>query len=223
MDATQLHHVTSTIIDAAPLPEASTERQLGLLHDRATASAASAKFQAALNDVTVMKTIAPSSGMGFLCECHLYQMQGRYGACIDTCDQGLSVVSSSDPYYQQLLNMRSIALKHYNTYIDFMKELPVDIIEIIVDKLLGTQEIEADELFEYISVSRLWQERILQHSRDLHIISEPYDKMSDREHLLKQAAPYITALTTYYYSAPAYQLFQQALFSSLQRLHLHYE
>ncbi|KAI7878258.1 hypothetical protein K492DRAFT_209102 [Lichtheimia hyalospora FSU 10163] len=219
MDATQLHHVTST----TPPVEASTERQLGLLHDRATASAASAKFQAALNDVTFMKTMAPSSSMGFLCECQVYQMQGRYGACIDTCDQGLSVVSSSDPYYQQLLSIRSIALKHYNAYVDFMKELPVDIIEIIVDKLLGTQEIEADELFEYISVSHLWQERILQHSRDIHIVSEPDDKMSDQAHLLKQAAPHITALTSYYYSTPAYQLFQQAMFSSLQRLNLHYE
>ncbi|CDH59418.1 predicted protein [Lichtheimia corymbifera JMRC:FSU:9682] len=218
----QRHHVTETITDATRRLEESTQRRLVLLNDRARALAASAKFEAAMNDTTTMQTIAPSSGMGYLCAGHVHQLQGRHRACIAICDRGLSVVPSSDTYYQQLVDMRSMAVKHNSVYVDFIKELPGEIVEIIVDKLFtdGTR-IGMDHLCQYLSISHIWRDTIVQSIRHLHLISEPGKDLVDSSgYILKHTAPYAAALTIKYEANSAYKLFQQYQFPSLRYLDL---
>lgn len=218
----QRHHVTETITDATRWLEESTQRRLVLLNDRARALAASAKFEAAMNDTTTMQTIAPSSGMGYLCAGHVHQLQGRHRACIAICDRGLSVVPSSDTYYQQLVDMRSMAVKHNSVYVDFIKELPGEIVEIIVDKLFTDDtRIGMDHLCQYLSISHIWRDTIVQSIRHLHLVSEPGKDLVDSSgYILKHTAPYAAALTIKYEANSAYKLFQQYQFPSLRYLDL---
>ncbi|KAJ8653658.1 hypothetical protein O0I10_010696 [Lichtheimia ornata] len=188
------------------------------IHDQAAPLAACGKFEEALRIAHFVQKAAPSSGMGYLCEGHVHQIQGRYEACMDICDRGLSAVPSSDSYYQQLVHMRSMAAKYNTLKVDFMKELPLEIIETIVHKLLAGVKVRPKQLCEYLSISRLWQQRILEYARDLHVVSSGFYRFE--EYVLKQSAPRITALTLQYEAAP-YQLFHRTQFPSLQSLTLH--
>ncbi|CDH51295.1 predicted protein [Lichtheimia corymbifera JMRC:FSU:9682] len=198
--------------------EEHTMRPFAYKSDQVTALAACGKFEEAIRAANVIRIATPSSGLGYLCRGRVYQIQGRYEACMDICDRGLSAAASSDPYYQQLVHMRSRAAEYNTLKIDFMKGLPLEIIEIIVNKLLAGVEVYPKQLCEYLSISRLWQQRILEYARDLHVVSSGYERFG--EYVLKQAAPRITALTLQYKAAP-YQLFHRARFSSLQSLTLY--
>ncbi|KAI7881642.1 hypothetical protein K492DRAFT_206727 [Lichtheimia hyalospora FSU 10163] len=213
------YHWTNTTTDATPHLKESVKQQLLLLNDRATVLAARAKFEAALDDATTMQAIAPACGMGYFRQGHVHQLQGRYGACIDICDQGLSAVPSSELYYGQLLHMRSIALKHYNSYVDFMEELPVDIIEIIVDMLFHDMKME--HLHQYLSISHQWRDKILKCSRELQLISTPSNDLFYRgNYILEHAGPYATKLTTKYEAKTGTLLFRYWKYPSLKFLDL---
>ncbi|KAI7878266.1 hypothetical protein K492DRAFT_218202 [Lichtheimia hyalospora FSU 10163] len=198
----------------------SAKQRFGFLRNRAAALAACAKFQAALNDTTTMQMIAPSSGMGYLCAAHVYSQQGRYRACISTCDHGLSVVPSHDPYYQQLKDMRWTAMKRSHVYVDFINDLPEEIIHIIVDNIIIDKELESHELRQYLSVSLLWRQKFLRCTRDLHVVSNCSIDLFHSQYVLQHAAPYIGRLTIKYGATPSHKLFQRYRFPSLQYLHL---
>ncbi|CDH51294.1 predicted protein [Lichtheimia corymbifera JMRC:FSU:9682] len=212
------HSSPETSTDSTRLLEQPTMRPLVYVNDRATALAACGKFEEAIRAANVIRIATPSSGLGYLCQGRVYQLQGRYEACMDICDRGLTAAASSDPYYQQLVHMRSRAAEYNTLKIDFMKGLPLEIIEIIVNKLLAGVEVYPKQLCEYLSISRLWQQRILEYARDLHVVSSGYERFG--EYVLKQSAPRIAALTLQYKAAP-YQLFHRAQFSSLQSLTLY--
>ncbi|KAJ8652862.1 hypothetical protein O0I10_011462 [Lichtheimia ornata] len=166
------------------------QEQLTHLDKRARALATSGNFEAALNDVAMIRQLGPSSSVGYLCGGHVYSLQGRQKAAIDIYDKGLDAVPLSDPSYQRLVEARSMAQERDSKRIDFIKEFPIDIIENIASWILSKEIIAPSEIQEYLDVSRVWRQRLLMCIRDLHI-----EGTTDCDDLLGLIAPYCTALT----------------------------
>lgn len=108
--------------------------------------------------------------------------------------------------------------------IDYISNLPVELCGIVVAQTLTSgEEIKPSELCQYLLVSHLWNETILQHAHDLQVVSESSDDLGKNEYVLEQMAPKIASLHVRFLAIPAYRLLQQARFSSLKSLNLDYE
>ncbi|CDH54725.1 predicted protein [Lichtheimia corymbifera JMRC:FSU:9682] len=208
----------NVITDSTRCLQQCVRDQMGHLDNRARALATSGNFEAALDDVAMIRQLAPSSAVGYLCAGHVYSLQGRQKAAIDIYEQGLAVVSSSDPSHQQLLEARSMAQYRDSKKIDFIKEFPIDIIENIAPWILSEEEITPSEIREYLDVSRVWRERLLLSTRELHIDSLYDDDLGDDDDLLEQVAPHCTALTIQCQYHEFVQLMSKAPFPMLQTL-----
>ncbi|KAI7878398.1 hypothetical protein K492DRAFT_6952 [Lichtheimia hyalospora FSU 10163] len=208
----------NVIADSTRWLQQCVQEQLSYLDKRARALATTAHFEAALKDATTMQQLNPSSAAGYLCAGHVCSHQGREKAAIAIYDQGLAVVPLSDPSYQQLVDARSRAQAQNCRCIDFIKELPVDIIENIVSRILTEEAMAPSEVREYLGVSREWQEKLLQCSRWLHVESTTSDDLAKDDELLEQVAPYCTGLTLGYHTAGLSQLMSETQYPSLRTL-----
>ncbi|KAJ8651659.1 hypothetical protein O0I10_012776 [Lichtheimia ornata] len=193
--------------------------QLEHLEARARTLATCGHFEEALKDAYTMTRVVRSSPLGYLCVGHVYALQGRQKAAIGIYEQGLDAVPSTDPSRQRLVEARSMAQERDSTRIDFIKELPIDIIENIAPWILCPQEqIPPSEIREYLDVSRVWRERLLMSIRELHIESTPDDDLADDDDLLEQIAPICTALTLQDTTDGFPRLMPKTLFPSLKAL-----
>lgn len=108
--------------------------------------------------------------------------------------------------------------------IDYISNLPIELRGIVVAHALSSGEgIKPSELCEYLLVSHLWHETILQHIHALQVVSESSDDLGKNEYVLKRMAPKIASLHVRYDAIPAFLLLQQACFTSLTSLSLQYE
>ncbi|KAI7878397.1 hypothetical protein K492DRAFT_179897 [Lichtheimia hyalospora FSU 10163] len=212
---------TNVIADSTRCLQQCLQQQLSHLDNRARALATCAHFEAALRDATTMQQLNPSSAAGYLCAGHVCSLQGREKAAIEIYDKGLAVVPLSDPYYQQLLDARSMAQDKDSKCIDFIKEFPLDIIEHIAPRMLSAEEMAPSELEGYLGVSRVWREKLLLGIQALHIGSTMENDLGDNDDLLEQVAPYCTALTLYQDAIGFTRLISKAPFSSLHTLDLY--
>lgn len=192
------------------------------LHDRAKLLANSAQFDAALRDASAMIHMQPTVGLGYLCQGDVYCLQGRYAAALPVYDNGLQAVSSSDPYYKDLLQQRMSAMRINNKRIDFVGQLPVDIISTyliprIMPVLLSTG------CCPYLHVSRTWQQRLSQHAEDLSFeVDYQADSFKNGHKQLMRFAPYVKSLDgTITKQKRLVDLLSRAHFSSLNKLKLH--
>ncbi|KAJ8654720.1 hypothetical protein O0I10_009611 [Lichtheimia ornata] len=185
----------NVIADSTRRLQQCVQDQLTHLDNRARALATSGNFEAALKDVARIRQLVPSSVMGYLCGGHVYSLQGRQKAAIDIYDQGLVAVSSSDPSHQQLVEARSMAHQRDSTRIDFIKELPLDIIMNIAPRILSEEKVAPSEIRAYLDVSRVWREKLLMCIRELHVLSTINDSHLDADGLPGLIATYCTTLT----------------------------
>ncbi|KAI7874935.1 hypothetical protein K492DRAFT_199566 [Lichtheimia hyalospora FSU 10163] len=107
--------------------------------------------------------------------------------------------------------------------IDLIATLPTEILGIILAQVLTGGEIGPNELCQYLLVSRSWHKAIIQNAHDLHIASESQDDLGEKEYVLKHVAPLTVSLHIKQDAIPAYELLQQASFSSLKFLNLDFE
>lgn len=130
-----------------------------LLHDRATAFASCAQFDLAQRDATAMRVIDPSSPLGYLCGGFICGIQGRQRAAVDMYDKGLRSVPWDDPGYILLEKARHEAKRLDSKRIDFISQLPMDVVtKNIVPRILD-HESSSSLLLQ--QVSKVWQERVL--------------------------------------------------------------
>ncbi|KAI7878402.1 hypothetical protein K492DRAFT_238588 [Lichtheimia hyalospora FSU 10163] len=209
---------TNVITESTHCLQRCVQEQLNYLDRRARALASCAHFEAALRDATTMQQLVPSSAAGYLCAGHVYSMQGRQKAAIEIYDKGLSATPFSDPSYQQLANAQSTAQERENACVDYIKDLPIDIVENIAPRILSKKRMVPKEIRAYLGVSREWREKLLQCSRWLHIKSTTVDGLANNDDLLEQIAPYCTALTLEPGSIGITRLMSDIRFPSLHTL-----
>ncbi|KAJ8654719.1 hypothetical protein O0I10_009610 [Lichtheimia ornata] len=207
----------NVIADSSRRLQQCVQEQLTHIDNRARALATSGNFEAALNDVAMIRQLAPSSSVGYLCAGHVYSLQGRQKAAIDIYDQGLAAVPLSDPSHQRLVEARSMAQERDSTRIDFIKEFPIDIIENIAPRILA-EEIAPSEIRRYLGVSRIWRERLLMCIRELHIESTHKDELAHDDDLLEQVAHHCTTLTLHSNTTGFPRLMSKTQLPSLQTL-----
>ncbi|KAJ8652701.1 hypothetical protein O0I10_011646 [Lichtheimia ornata] len=192
-----------------------------VLNERAKLLANSAQFERALQDAAAITAILPSSGLGYLRMGDVYCQQGHHAAAISIYDQGLQAVPESDAHYQQLQQCRMEAATNNSKRIDFISQLPLDIvITNIIPRITSRTYFESS--CEYLLVSRAWQERILQQPKGLkfHFGKNVHTFKSGHVKLVR-FAPYVQILRGYLCDLHLDDLFRRAHFSKLKDLWLH--
>lgn len=92
----------------------------------------------------------------------MYQQQGRQQAAVSIYKQGLKSVASTDDGYRLLETSCAAAIEAQAKVIDFMSELPGDIVSMtIVPFLFENYKLRHNSVCPYFYVCRTWRERIL--------------------------------------------------------------
>ncbi|KAJ8657966.1 hypothetical protein O0I10_006237 [Lichtheimia ornata] len=164
-----------------PTLKASSEKYAQLVHDstiqlhqsiqsilsalnlRAIGLTKCANFELALHDARVMQQLSPSSALGYLREADIYSEQGQQLQVIDICDKGLSTVDAMDTHYDTLQRAKMDAEQRQNTHIDFISQLPLDIVTTtLIPMFMDRFPLQSDIPCLYLHVSNVWRDRIVQ-------------------------------------------------------------
>ncbi|KAJ8652390.1 hypothetical protein O0I10_011970 [Lichtheimia ornata] len=189
-----------------------------VLNERAKLLANSAQFERALRDAAAIRTISPGSGFGYLCMGDVYCQQGHHAAAISIYDRGLEAVPESDAYYHQLQQHRMTAINISNKRVDFISQLPLDIVIInIIPRI--EPKLYSHSLYGPLYVSRTWRERFLQHpdGLDYHFDDAEATFKAGHDQLVR-FAPYVQSLDVSMKDVDLDELFSRAHFSSLKVL-----
>lgn len=130
------------------------------LDTRAKALANGAQFDLALRDAAMVRALSPTSALGYLRAGSVYQQQGHQQAAVSIYKQGLKVVAPTDPGYTELETSCAAALDAQAKVIDFVSELPHDIVSMKIVPLLF-DKLEEYKICPYLYVSSTWHNRIL--------------------------------------------------------------
>lgn len=195
--STHVSNKQNTIVDDTKILHDLVQQQLKVLNRRAMALATNALFEEALHDATQMKQIASYAPSGYLCAAQIFTMQGRQLAAIHECNKGLQTVSLADPLYDQLQVIKSEAESRQDTCIDFITELPLDIIDNIATRFFPQVIRSYDTASPYLNVSRNWRDRLCA-CVELRFSLTAFDASSETFHALESYAPFIKGLTLSY-------------------------
>lgn len=136
---------------------------LSALDRRAMALTKTASFESALHDANLIQQLSPSSALGYLREASIYSEQGKQLQVIRICNKGLNKVDANDKHYGTLKQLRRDAEQHHNTRIDFIKQLPTDIvITTLIPMFMDDFRMSSTAPSLYLYVSNLWRNRIIQ-------------------------------------------------------------
>ncbi|KAJ8658049.1 hypothetical protein O0I10_006320 [Lichtheimia ornata] len=138
------------------------QKLLLALNVRASLLVNAERLDLARNDAIAMTNLAPSSPLGYLCGGGIHSLRLNYASAIRTYDNGLKRVSRSHPQYDRLLHARATAFEKYDTRVDFISKLPLDIVthNIIPRLLQGRRLVEIEFACQYFYVSRTWRQRL---------------------------------------------------------------
>ncbi|KAJ8657981.1 hypothetical protein O0I10_006252 [Lichtheimia ornata] len=192
------------VYDATTQLHASLDPILSALNLRAIGFTKCAKFDAALRDVKLMQQLSSSSPLAYIREASIYSELGQQLDVIDICDEGLSMVDTNDTHYDTLQQMKADAEQHLEKRIDFVKELPVDI---VITKLIPLlipllSSFPLDPLYPspYLHVSNVWRDRIIQCFDGLWFKLDDIKEEPGQETLseITQFAQHTRSLTVYH-------------------------
>ncbi|KAJ8657978.1 hypothetical protein O0I10_006249 [Lichtheimia ornata] len=154
------------VYDATTQFHASLDPILSALNLRAIGFTKCANFDAALRDVKLMQQLSSSSALGYIREASIYSELGQQLDVINICNEGLSMIDTKDTHYDTLQQMKAEAEQHMKKRIDFVKELPVDIVITklipLLLPLLSRFPLDPLHLSPYLYVSNVWRDRITQ-------------------------------------------------------------
>ncbi|KAI7874118.1 hypothetical protein K492DRAFT_222683 [Lichtheimia hyalospora FSU 10163] len=206
----QLHHSLESILLALD------ERALGLVK--------CANFDAALDDANVMQQISPTSALGYLRAATIYSEQGKQRHVVDICNQGLNNVDTKDPHYDSLQRTKANAKQRDNQHIDFISQLPVDIVVTkLIPLFMHDNMLDSFYPHPYMNVSKSWCDRIIQCFGGLRFITDyEEDRNVIRCSQVIPHAQHTKALFIAWYSQGNWlsDLLRDNDFCSLQELHI---
>ncbi|KAJ8657578.1 hypothetical protein O0I10_006642 [Lichtheimia ornata] len=120
-----------------------------------------ANFDAALHDANIMQQTSPSSALGYIHAAAIYSEQGKQHDAIDVCTKGLSLVGTNDTYYATLQQVKHVAMQRQNTRIDFVSQLPVEIVVTrLIPLFMDYDLLDSSTPYAYMHVSKVWRDRI---------------------------------------------------------------
>lgn len=141
----------------------SLEPVLSALNLRAIGLSKCANYDAALHDAQLMQQLSPSSALGYIREADIYSEQGKQRQVIDICSKGMSRVDTMDTHYATLQRAKMDAEERQNTRIDFVSQLPLDIVTVtLIPFFMDRLPLLSDVPYPYVEVSKLWRGRIVQ-------------------------------------------------------------
>ncbi|CDH57650.1 predicted protein [Lichtheimia corymbifera JMRC:FSU:9682] len=141
---------------------------LSTLDRRAMALTKLANFESALRDAKVMQQLSPSSALGYIRAATIYSEQRKQRHVIDICNKGLMTVEPSDMHYDELRRTKSDAEQHEAKGMDFVRQLPFDIVTTtLIPLFVDTSPLDPLKPCSYLHVSNLWRDYILQCSDGL--------------------------------------------------------
>ncbi|CDS10634.1 hypothetical protein LRAMOSA11120 [Lichtheimia ramosa] len=200
------------------------QRILSALDRRALALSKCATYDAALRDANLMQQLSPTSAIGYLREASIYSEQGKQRHVIDICNQALRIVDPKDVHYATLQQTKVDAEQRQNKHIDFITQLPVDIVHTtLIPMFMKENALDAVKRCDYLYVSNQWRDQIVQcwggfefrvHHED-SVISEHCQQLFD-------FSQYATSLYIHWYSIGTWlpDLFRDHNFCSLRKINI---
>ncbi|KAJ8658031.1 hypothetical protein O0I10_006302 [Lichtheimia ornata] len=157
----------------------SLQPDLSALNRRAIGFGKCVNYESAFRDAHLIQQLSPSSALGYLCEATIYSEQGKQLQVIDICNKGLSKVDTSDTHYATLLQAKVDAKQQQDTRIDFISQLPNDIvITILVPMIMENNVVKTFAPCPYFQVSNVWSNCIIECFKGLRFMVEEDDDMS---------------------------------------------
>ncbi|CDS06454.1 hypothetical protein LRAMOSA08982 [Lichtheimia ramosa] len=197
---------------------------LSALDRRSMALSKCASYDAALRDADIMQQFSPSSAMGYLRAVNIYSEQGKQQQVIDICNKAMHMVDTKDPDYTKLQQAKMDAEQRQNIRIDFIMQLPVEIVfTALIPVLMKENTLKASKPCEYLYVSNQWRDQILQYFGDLQFrIDDEHSVILNRCPQLFQLAQYIKALNISSYTKGSWlvDLIRDYHFSSLRKIEI---
>ncbi|CDS06456.1 hypothetical protein LRAMOSA08984 [Lichtheimia ramosa] len=142
---------------------------LSALDRRSMGLSKCASYNAALPDADVMQQLSPTLALGYLREAMIYSEQGKQHLVIDICNQALGIVDTNNPDYATLQQAKSDAEQQQSKCIDFVSQLPIDIVSTkLIPMFMHDNVIVTSNPCQYLKVSHLWRDRIIQCFDGLH-------------------------------------------------------
>ncbi|CDH60994.1 predicted protein [Lichtheimia corymbifera JMRC:FSU:9682] len=136
---------------------------LSALNRRAIGFTKCASFESALDDAKLIQQLSPYSALGYLCEATIYSEQGKQLQVIDVCNKGLSMADTMDTHYATLLQVKMDAKKRQDACIDFISQLPNEIIiSTLIPMIMDGNLLDTATACPYLQVSHVWSDRIIQ-------------------------------------------------------------
>ncbi|KAJ8658001.1 hypothetical protein O0I10_006272 [Lichtheimia ornata] len=178
-----------------------------------------ANFASALRDARVMQHLSPSSALGYIREADIYSEQGRQCQVIRVCNKGLRSVDPMDTHYDDLKRAKIDAEERQDTRIDFISELPLDIVTTtLIPMIADGRPLHSFNQPPYLDVSNVWRHRIIECLGGLHYQTgdDDEDELSD----ITKFARHVTLLEVVGYSNGTWldDLLRYDNFCSLKKL-----
>ncbi|KAJ8657565.1 hypothetical protein O0I10_006629 [Lichtheimia ornata] len=147
----------------------SLEPILSALNRRAIGLTKCANFESALHDARVMQQLSPFSALGYIREAEIYGEQGKQLEAICVCNIGLSMADTKDTHYDTLQRAKTDAEQRQNTRIDFISQLPLDIvITTLIPMFMDPSYITFSRHNTCLGVSTIWRDRIYRSVDELY-------------------------------------------------------
>ena len=162
---TSYQHYAKLVSDSTTQLKQCIQDMFNTLNNRAIGLTLCANFDAALRDASAMQQLSPSSALGYLREANIYSEQGKQRAVIDICNKGLKVVDKHDPDYAKLQEAKVNAEQRVTKRIDFISQLPLEILVTTLIPMLMADNGEAMDsitLCSYLDVCKIWRDRVYQ-------------------------------------------------------------
>lgn len=122
------HQYTNVVIESTKHVQQAIQILLRALESRSLALSKCANPDAAIRDASLIQLLQSSSAAGYLCEGDTYAQLGQQKMALAAYHKGLEAVSKDNPYYHRLLHDKAIADSAMNKRIDFLSQLPEDIV-----------------------------------------------------------------------------------------------
>ncbi|KAJ8658027.1 hypothetical protein O0I10_006298 [Lichtheimia ornata] len=198
---------------------------LSTLDRRAMPLSKLANFDCALRDAKAMQQISPTSPLGYVRAATIYSEQGKQRDLIDVCNKALDTIDTKNPGYAALLPIKVDAMQQQDKRIDFISELPIDIVAAtLIPMIAGDSALDSLKPCPYLHVSNAWRDYFLRCSHGLRFKTGDKEEEEDLEKCSKlvRFARHIKALHVREYSKGTWlsDLLRENDFSSLQELYV---
>ncbi|CDH61003.1 predicted protein [Lichtheimia corymbifera JMRC:FSU:9682] len=141
-DKNRISNVTNEITEVA-------QGLVAMRDDCAKGLLNTGQFDLALKEAGIVQALEPASSVGYLRAAAICQAQGRPQEAVVVCKKGLEIVPPTDPGYTNLKTVYMHAMESSTKRIDFLTQLPADIVATYIIPLL------LDRMFLPLRVSTL--------------------------------------------------------------------